>query len=84
MSNKTYVGSGKKAANFDIVNIALSEDKLKDHWYTYEGKRYVKLAIGALREPNAYGKTHSVWIDDYKPEQKQETQQAKAGDGLPF
>ena len=84
MSDKIYVGSGKKAGNYDIVNISIAADKVQEHWFDYNGKKYLRLAVGALREANEYGKTHSVWVDNYKPEQKQQSQTAQAGDGLPF
>lgn len=85
MSEKLYVGNGKKAGNYDIVNISISEEKVRDHWFDYNGKKYLRLAVGGLREPNQYGKTHSVWVDNYKPdENNQTTRTAQAGDGLPF
>ena len=64
---RQYVGRGKKAGNFDLVNFSISESKIKDSWFEYKGERYLKLTIGALKNPDNYGKTHSVWIDDYKP-----------------
>lgn len=84
MSDKVYVGNGKKAGNYDIVNISISEEKVRDHWFDYNGKKYLRLAVGGLREPNQYGKTHSVWVDNYKPEEKNQPRTAQAGDGLPF
>lgn len=84
MSEKKYVGNGKKAGSYDIVNISIKESMTKDHWYEYNGERYLRLAVGALKQVNEYGKTHTVWIDDYKPQEKKQTSTAKAGDGLPF
>jgi hypothetical protein len=84
MSDKIYVGSGRKAGNYDIVNISIAEDKVQEHWKEYNGKKYLRLAVGTLKEVNQYGKTHSVWVDKYEPEQKKESQSAQAGDGLPF
>jgi hypothetical protein len=64
---RKYVGRGKKAGNFDLVNFSISESKIKDSWFEYKGERYLKLTIGALKNPDNYGKTHSVWIDNYEP-----------------
>lgn len=70
---RLYVGKGVKAGNFDLINISISKSKLEDHWFEYEGEHYVKLTVGGLRETDKYGKTHSVWVNDYKP-----TEQAQA------
>ena len=64
---RQYVGRVKKAGNFDLVNFSISESKIKDSWFEYKGERYLKLTIGALKNPDNYGKTHSVWIDNYEP-----------------
>jgi hypothetical protein len=66
---RKYVGRGKKAGNFDLVNFSISESKVKENWFEYNGERYLKLTIGALKNPDNYGKTHSVWIDNYKPKE---------------
>ena len=66
---RQYVGRGKKAGNFDLVNFSISESKIKDSWFEYKGERYLKLTIGALKNPDNYGKTHSVWIDNYEPKE---------------
>ena len=66
---RKYVGRGKKAGNFDLVNFSISESKVKESWFEYNGERYLKLTIGALKNPDNYGKTHSVWIDNYKPKE---------------
>ena len=65
---RTYVGKGTKVSNFDLTNISLSKSKLEDHWYEYEGEHYISLTVGGLRETDKYGKTHSVWVNDYKPD----------------
>jgi hypothetical protein len=70
MNEKKYVGSGKKVGNYDLVNFTISEEKTRDAWIEYNGKRYLKLTIGNKKEVDQYGKTHSVWIDEYVPENK--------------
>ena len=64
---REYVGKGVKTEGYDLVNISLSRSKLENHWYEYNGEHYIKLTVGGLREKDQYGKTHSVWINDYKP-----------------
>ena len=85
---RKYVGRGKKAGNFDLVNFSISESKVKESWFEYNGEHYLKLTVGGLREKDQYGKTHSVWINDYKPNEGQPTAVKKAPVGevqdLPF
>ena len=49
----------------------------------YNGKKYLRLTIGNKKEADQYGKTHSVWLDEYKPEEKVE-QSSKPEPNLPF
>ena len=72
---RVYVGKGKKAGNFDLTNISICIDNCEPHFYEYNGKRYVSLTVGGLRETDQYGKTHSVWVNDYKPNNNQATNQ---------
>lgn len=85
---RNYVGNGTQSGEY-YINISLKESQLKPHFYEYNGERYVRLTVGKLREANEWGKTHSVWINDYqanKEQQQESTQNApvSAGDGLPF
>lgn len=79
MSNekkREYVGKGVKAGQFDLINISIAKSKLDPHWFEYNGEHYIKLTVGGLREPDQYGKTHSVWINDYRPDNNQQPAQA--------
>jgi hypothetical protein len=78
MNEKKYVGSGKKVGNYDLINFTISEEKTKDSWIEYNGKRYLKLTIGNKKETDQYGKTHSVWLDEYKPDAQKQSQTAQA------
>jgi len=85
---RNFVGNGTQSGEY-YINISLKESALKPHFYDYNGERYVRLTVGKLREANEWGKTHSVWVNDYQAnkEQQQESQQnapVSAGDGLPF
>lgn len=68
MSDKKYVGTGRQAPNgLEIVNISIAESKVKDFWNEYNGERYLRLGVSKKREADQYGKTHSVYIDEYQP-----------------
>jgi|TARA_E500000318_G_scaffold61347_2_gene56931 hypothetical protein len=68
MSDKKYVGTGRQAPNgLEIVNISISESKVKDFWTEYNGERYLRLGVSKKREADQYGKTHSVYIDEWQP-----------------
>jgi hypothetical protein len=71
MNEKKYVGSGKRVGNYDLINFTISEEKIKDAFVEYNGKNWLKLTIGKKKTVDQYGKTHSIWIDEYVPENKQ-------------
>lgn len=65
---RTYCGSGKQTHEA-FVNITLCvSDIPKDKIFEYKGKKYLKLTLGKKREPDQYGKTHWLAIDDFKPD----------------
>tara|TARA_R100001463_G_scaffold52153_2_gene102898 strand:- start:5231 stop:5506 length:276 start_codon:yes stop_codon:yes gene_type:complete len=85
---RNYVGNGTQSGEY-YINLSLKKSQLEPHFYEYNGEQYVRLTVGKLREANEWGKTHSVWINDYDPNksQQQESKQnapVSAGDGLPF
>ena len=82
MNEKKYVGSGKKVGNYDLVNFTISEDKTKDAWIEYNGRRFLKMTIGKKKEVDQYGKTQSIWLDEWKPDEKSEPQNPETD--LPF
>ena len=68
MSDKKYVGTGRQAPNgMEIVNISIAESKVKEFWSEYNGERYLRLGVSKKREADQYGKTHSVYIDEWQP-----------------
>tara|TARA_R100000152_G_C6752661_1_gene176374 strand:+ start:588 stop:875 length:288 start_codon:yes stop_codon:yes gene_type:complete len=79
-----YCGNGKEKKFDDggsIVNFTVHLDKIRDHVYEYEGKKYVNLTMSALKGgANEYGKTHSVRINDFEPDSSKK----KGGEDLPF
>ena len=90
MAEKIYAGKGKEYGSYGAVMMALDVEVLLQHAYEYNGKRYVKLSVQKMREPDRYGKTHTVTIDTWQPERKKEEredakQRIEASDGeIPF
>jgi len=89
-NDRKFVGNGKQVQGYPLVNfnVCLS-DLPSDAVYTGKnsGKKYINLTIGEKKGgEDQYGKTHSIWIDDFKPEEKTEAQAVPAGasDDLPF
>lgn len=86
MSEKKYVGTGRQVDGYELVNISIAESKVKDFWNEYNGERYLRLGVSKKREPDQYGKTHSVYIDEYKPQAdtQPKKQPVKVDDDFPF
>jgi hypothetical protein len=70
---KIYVGSGKEWGQYGNVGITVCVDDITPHVFEYNGKHYVKLNVSKKQQTDQYGKTHSVSVDTWKPEQKEET-----------
>ena len=66
--NRKFDGNGTKVGNYDLINLSIKKSALEGNWFEYNGEHYVKLTVGALKETSEYGRTHSVWINDYKPD----------------
>jgi len=64
-TEKTYVGSGKTIGNYGHIRIGLRYEDLKNH---VNDSGYVNLIIGERKSKGKHGETHSVWVDDWKPE----------------
>lgn len=85
--DRKFVGSGKEVAGYDLVNVTLKKSDLDGNFFNYNGAEYIKLTVGKKREADQYGKTHAVWLNEYKPEGQENKAYAKpvqGGDGLPF
>ena len=84
---RNYVGNGVQSGDY-YINISLKKSALEQHFFEYNGEQYVRLTVGKNKEINQYGKTHSVWVNDYQPNKENQSQSqnssVKAGDGLPF
>jgi len=71
MADKNYVGNGVKNDQYDLINFSVClSDLREDDVFEYNGKKYCKLTVGSKKDgADQYGKTHSVWVNDYKPDQ---------------
>jgi len=67
-ANKIYLGKGKSVGEFDMVNFSICvSDIPKDKIFEYEGKKYLKLTIARMKQPDKYGKEYTIYLDEYKP-----------------
>ncbi|SFT71246.1 hypothetical protein SAMN04489724_1759 [Algoriphagus locisalis] len=66
--SKKYIGKGKKVENMEIVEVSLNMAELQNHTFEYEGETYVKFNLAKLKEPDQYGKTHTVYFSIKEPE----------------
>jgi len=69
--SKKYIGKGKQVENIDIVEVSLKMAGLQNHTFEYEGETYVKLNVAKLKEPDQYGKTHTVYVSVKEPESEE-------------
>ena len=68
---RIYLGHGKRVKDYDLINFSLCiSDIPTSSPFEYKGKKYIKLVIGAKKETDQYGKTHSIWLDTFKPQKQ--------------
>jgi hypothetical protein len=69
MSDKIYLGKGRASDEYDLVNFSIClSDIPKEKIVTAKNKKkYLNLTVARMKEPDKYNKTHTVYIDDYKP-----------------
>ncbi|MDD4515665.1 hypothetical protein [Massilibacteroides sp.] len=69
--DKIYVGKG--TSKFDVklieINVCLSTLP-KEHIFEYEGKKYIKLKVQEMKQPDKFGKTHVVEVNTWKPDKE--------------
>lgn len=72
---RIYLGHGRKHPKYDITNFSICVSEIPKEWiFEYKGKKYLKLVMGAKKTPDQYGKTHSVWLDTFKPDPEKKGQ----------
>ena len=72
---KTYVGKGTQG-KYGYINFSVELDKLLPYAFEYKGRKYVKLTMAKKKEVDIYGKSHTVYINDFKPTPQQEVTNA--------
>ena len=83
-TKKIYAGSGKQKTE-TWLKITVNPDKLMEYVQEYEGRRFVKLDINLLPEPNQFGKDVEVTVDTWQPTQKKDQVEVTKDDSdLPF
>jgi len=65
---KTYIGKGKKVAKLDIIAVSINMAQAEEFIFEYEGQRYLKFEIAALKEADKFGKTHTAYISQRQKE----------------
>lgn len=82
MSERIYVGKGKKVGQFQQLKLGIEVSKL-----TPNDRGYCNIIITEMRSEDKYGNTHTAYIDDYVPQQRRDTQNDMppvTEDSLPF
>ncbi len=68
-----YLGKGKEIGQWGKVAFSICLDAIPtDSIFEYKGKKYVKMIMSKNKMPDNYGKTHSVSLDTFKPEKREE------------
>ena len=84
-NKKIYVGNGKENEQYGFVNFSVClSDLPQEHVNEYNGKKYINLTISKKKEVDAYGKTHAVTVNTWKPEGQSNTTAAQVDNDLPF
>jgi len=74
--SKIYCGSGKEFGQYGSVNLSVClSDLPKEHIYEYNGKKYIKLIVNKKKEVDQFGKSHSLEVDTWVPNKKNEPQE---------
>jgi hypothetical protein len=79
MSEKIYLGKGRGSDEYDLINfsICLTDIPKEDIIIAKNKKKYLNLTIARMKEPDKFNKTHTVYVNDYKP-------QTEKNDSEPF
>lgn len=76
---KKYVGAGREVGKFGNVVISFAIEDIKQYVKkANNGKHYLNLLIGKKQEPDQYGKTHYVAIDEWEQKTQEEKEVEKA------
>ncbi len=88
MTEKKYCGSGKEIGKYGDINVTINLSEITKEMITeYEGKKYLRVVVSKKKEKDKFGKTHSVYLNEWKPEEKKPEAQVdtdEIGTDLPF
>ena len=63
---KTHIGKGSKVKDLDIIRVSIARETLegilKNQLVEYAGSEFLVFEVEALKEADAYGKTHTACI----------------------
>lgn len=62
MSDRVYVGKGKRVGKFGNIKLGLKLEGVNPN-----EKGYTNLIVSEMREPDKYGNEFTVYVDDYQP-----------------
>jgi hypothetical protein len=58
---KNYLGKGRQSEKLDIVFFTVSLRALQAAAHEFNGEMYVSFEISKLKEPDQFGKTHTMY-----------------------
>lgn len=86
-NDQIFIGSGVSKFEDNLIECSICVSDIPREWITeYNGKKYLRIKVQRKREPDQYGKTHSVAINTFKPEPKTNVEKyaaAQKKNGLP-
>ena len=61
---KSYIGKGKANQQIPgIVAVTIAMDKAESFIFEYEGKKYLRFEVAERMNPDQYGNTHTVYVN---------------------
>ena len=79
---KKYIGKGK-ISNFAIVKVSIPISEILKYKYEKEGVEYITFEIAALKEPDKFERTHTVYVTVPEEVAEPETAQEPASPETP-
>ena len=59
---KSYIGKGRKVEDLEIVTVSIKMEEAEKHIFEYEGNKYLRFEVAALREPDKYDRIHTCYV----------------------
>ena len=73
-TKKVYLANLKSFGNYGSLKGRVYLPKTDGHWQTDDkGAKYLPFIINVNKEPDQYGNTHHMVLDQWKPEDKPKT-----------